>query len=451
MYDPDTNTFELEHGKPLVLLLGNVDHEGVLSMLQASDRQYKQKLLRSSPENWQNIVDYFDDFEITGVLIKLDPHAISLMASEEYQEVSNTLFGRISEKPNLVFIYEALLSGETKKEVWSPYYRDPTEQELNRVLSLLESLDLELMPYRKNAQVTVLAESFLLDTETNLFLRVYVPSGRMWSNETDRLLQLFGEYLSNIRHLSIRLDQQRTHNGIIYEFHGDAPKGENGLSVEFSEFTHFLDICVSDQTAAEAMLVAKRIRKEEVSEILSRYSKEAKRLFIDIKHERERKILTIQQRLESELIDVLPGDIDLTSIKKIVESTVPSSISSVPPLGITQPSESSLVSYNQSGIIMNVSSQIIETVKIVVDEEINGSQNLGVQGQQLLELVHKYGEAKAGELAFAVYEMEDKDVRESDRLKALQKLKNFLSKLRRIGANIAVAVLESYISKYLGL
>ena len=39
MYDPDTDTYELEQDKPLVLLLGNIAHEGVTSMLRASERQ----------------------------------------------------------------------------------------------------------------------------------------------------------------------------------------------------------------------------------------------------------------------------------------------------------------------------------------------------------------------------------------------------------------------------
>jgi len=45
MYDPETGIYELETDKPLILLLGSVGHEGVISTLRAADRQYKSKFL----------------------------------------------------------------------------------------------------------------------------------------------------------------------------------------------------------------------------------------------------------------------------------------------------------------------------------------------------------------------------------------------------------------------
>ena len=70
MYDPKTGVYELEADKPLILLLGKVNHEGVLSKLQASNRQYKSKFLESKVKNWESILKYFDDYVIDAVLIK---------------------------------------------------------------------------------------------------------------------------------------------------------------------------------------------------------------------------------------------------------------------------------------------------------------------------------------------------------------------------------------------
>jgi len=450
MYDPDSGCFELENDKPLVLLLGSIAHEGVLSMLQASDRQYKQKILHSKPKNWQSIVDYFNDFEVVSVLIKLDPHTISLMASEDYQNISKALFGKISVKQNIVFIYEDLLSGKVEIDEWSKFKNKLTEEDLNKVLNMLQSFNLELVPYKRNAQVTVLAESFLQDTEKNLLFRLYVPSSRMWSNETDRLLQLFRDYLSTIGHLSVRLDQQRTDKGIIYEFHGDEPKGEHGLSEDFSEFTRFLDLCVSDQAAAGVLLENKHIDNINVQEILTRYSKEAKRLHVDLKHERERKILSIHQRLESELIDYVPNDVDWAMVKQIVETTVPTLEESGSPLRIIN-SLSRTNSPKAFNVTINVKPQIVETVNGIVAQEINGNQNLGVQGQQLLELVQQYGEERRDELASAVYEINDKGTPVSEQLKASQKLKKFLIEVGRKTGDVAAGVLQKYIEHKLGL
>ena len=450
MYDPDSGCFELENDKPLVLLLGSIAHEGVLSMLQASDRQYKQKILHSKPKNWQSIVDCFNDFEVVSVLIKLDPHTISLMASDDYQNISKALFGKISGKQNIVFIYEGLLSGKVEIDEWSKFKNKLTEEELNKVLDMIQSLNLELVPYQRNAQVTVLAESFLQDTEKNLLFRLYVPSSRMWSNETDRLLQLFRDYLSTIGHLSVRLDQQRTDKGIIYEFHGDEPKGEHGLSEDFSEFTRFLDLCVNDQTAAGVLLENKHIDNINVQEILTRYSKEAKRLHVDLKHERERKILSIHQRLESELIDYVPNDVDWALVKQIVETTVPTLEDSGSPLRLIN-SLSRTDSPKASNVTINVNPQFVETVNGIVAQEINGNQNLGVQGQQLLELVQQYGEERRDELVSAVYEINDKGTPVSEQLKASQKLKKFLIEVGRKTGDVAAGVLQKYIENQLGL
>lgn len=444
MYDQDTNTYELEYDKPLVLLLGNIAREGILSLLQASDRQYKQKILKSKPENWQSIIDYFNNFDVRSVLVKLDKYAISAIASDQYKSFSEILFRKIAQTSNMVFVYEDLLAGKIEKGVWAKYYRQPNEEELSSVLNFLENLDLELIPYSRNAQITVLAESFLTDTEENLLFRLYVPTGRMWSSETDTLLKLFRDYLSSIGQLKVRLDQQQTDKGSIYEFHSDQPKDGNDLTKEFSEFTHFLDLCVNDQTVAESVLSAKNIDQKKIAGILSRYGKEARRLHVDIKQEREIKILNIKHRLESELIDNLPGNIDWNAIGLIVESTVPS------PIGSNFALISPLSKYN-SNLTINVNPQTIGTVHGIVAQEINGNQNLGTHGQELLELVQKYGEEKSVELTSAVYEIEDNTAPKASRLKANQKIKSFLYAVGRKSGDIAVGLLQSYIEKQIGL
>lgn len=49
---------EIPPGLPkesLVLLLGNVDHEGITSALKSGGGQYRKKLLDSRPANWASI------------------------------------------------------------------------------------------------------------------------------------------------------------------------------------------------------------------------------------------------------------------------------------------------------------------------------------------------------------------------------------------------------------
>ncbi len=193
------------------------------------------------------------------------------------------------------------------------------------VNSLLERIGLNVIPYKRNAELTVLALTFLDQTEQNLFFRMYVPSGRMWALEADKLLQLFRDYLSKVSKVNIRLDQYRTDQGTIFEFHGNDENDQIlGISDKFDEFSRFLDLCVSNPSAAEELLKNdKDVDSKVIYEIVERYSKEAKRLVIDLKHERERRMLGVRHRLEAELTEIVPSDFNWQIINHLVDEAIP--------------------------------------------------------------------------------------------------------------------------------
>jgi hypothetical protein len=78
----------LERSKPLVLLLGHIDHEGITSSLKAPGEQYKKKVLDSSIENWHSILRYFDRFKIRALVVKLTPYTYQLISNPEYQQIA---------------------------------------------------------------------------------------------------------------------------------------------------------------------------------------------------------------------------------------------------------------------------------------------------------------------------------------------------------------------------
>jgi hypothetical protein len=447
MYDRETDTFELEKDKPLVLLLGNIGHEGILSTLRTSGRQYKSKYLESQAKNWQSILKYFDKYTIEGVLVKLSPHAISLMVSNEYSGIRESLFQKIGSVPNIVFVYEDILSGHFEDGQW----HRPSEESRNAVLEMLAEHNVHIMPYRRNAEVTIMAESFLSETEQHLIFRLYVPSGRIWSNESDKLLHLFREYLARVTHIKVRLDQYRTDKGVIYEIHSEEIANSTNIGNEFSEFTQFMDLCASDMEAAEQMLKSKDVDQREVVSILSRYSKEAKRLSVDLKHEREQKVLSIKQRLESELVDSIPGGTNWGAIESLVNLVVPQLSGVLGAISVDQesmrlPSPSSMTS-----VTINLNPQIVETVNGVVAQEISGDQHIGPEAQQLLELIKLYAGKDARELASSVHELEDTSAPKPGRLTAKQKLTKFLIDVGSKAGDVAAGVLQTYIEKQLGL
>ena len=448
MYDPETGVYELEADKPLILLLGSVSHEGVLSKLQASNRQYKSKFLESKVKNWESILKYFDDYVIDAVLIKLTPHVITLMASNEYKYVRVKLFKKIGKVSNILFVYEDLLSGEFETHSWID---QPSEEDRNLIFEMLSEHGINVLPYKRNSEVTVMAETFLTETEQNLIFRLYVPTGRLWSNESDKLIQLFRDYLAKVASIKVRLDQYRTDKGVIYEIHSEEVELSAGIDAEFSEFTQFMDLCVADPSAAENMLKEKSVKQKDLMGILSRYSKEAKRLNVDLKHEREQKILSIKHRLESELVDTIPGATDWSSIDAMVNMAVPALSGSKVAIAVDQEPTMLVGNSSHSNITVNVNPQIINTVNGVIAQEIRGDQTIGVEAQQLLGLINKYGGVASQDLASSVHELEDKSAPKSGRFNAKQKLKKFLIEVSKKTGDVAMGVLQSYIEKQLGL
>lgn len=220
---------KLDPTKPTVLLIGSLDYDGILSLLKASKRQYKLRRLESSVKNWLSICEQIEELPIKCVLLKLTSVTYHNLVDPNYAAVRDRLLTHIASVPNMVFTFEALLSDAPDDEVsqrndlesWQYWHGLPPARIREEVNRLLAEYSFEVIPYRQNAELTVLASAFISDTEDGLLFRVYVPSGRIWANETDRLLQLFQDYLARVGHQSVRLDQRRTERGIVYELYGD--------------------------------------------------------------------------------------------------------------------------------------------------------------------------------------------------------------------------------------
>jgi hypothetical protein len=466
----------LERSKPLVLLLGHIDHEGITSSLKASGEQYKKKVLDSSIENWYSILKYFDRFKIRALVVKLTPYTYQLISNPEYQQIAAELFKQTAKVRHIVFVFEDLLrEGESGSPADKPQpasvpgaepgpfsieYNDayagdypfhrPTKQMLHEVNALLREHDLNLVPYTRNAEVTVLATQFLKDALEHLLFRIYVPAGRLWAREVDRLLQLFREYLETTGRKGVRLEQIRTDRGIAYEFHGDEFAEPSSLSVEFQDFSRLLDFCLSDPQQAAAMLQAKSVDADQIAEILTRYSKEARRLQTDLRHDRERKLLSIRQRLESELAEALPSHVSWEMIGKIVESALPEASNMSVAYSVDQKAARLIGEGIKGQTIINVSQQFIETVSGIVAQEIHGDAELNKDDEHLFSLIKKYADKQSVELASSVHTLSDQDVAKASRLASAQKLKAFLFGISSHIGQAAVTVLERYIEKKLG-
>lgn len=452
MPDPEPEgEYVLDPDKPLVLLLGWVDHEGILSSLKATGRQYKKKLLDSSPANWESINAVFHDFKVSAVLGKFTGHVLTLTTRPEYANVREALFKEIGAVPNQVFIYENVVQGEQSDPFRARVDPYPPQAERDAAIDFLRANNIEITPYRTKAEVTVIAESFLDELDKNLIFRLYVPSGRLWSNEADKFLQLFQDYVARVDRLAVRLDQKRTDYGVIYEFHGEAPPGEVTLSTEFQDFSRLMDLCATDSDAAADILKAKSLNPREVSSILERYSKEVRRLQLDIKHDAESKTVSIRHRLESELIDLGPTAKEWEAMTAVVNAMIPNFALALPTPSRSVSVLSSSSHPTPTQVTYNFRPQFVNTLNGVIAEEIHGNQHFAPEHHQLLELIREHGGTQTKQLETAVYEVADKGVDQVDRLRAKQRIKAFLIAAGKKTGDMAFSILQKYIESQIGI
>jgi hypothetical protein len=442
--------YQLDPAKPLVLLLGWVDHEGILSSLKASGRQYKKKLLNSLPANWETTAELFKQFKVTAVVGKIPAHVLGRVVDERYRAAREKLFPAIGSVPNQIFMFEDILEGEQKDKFREEYDPYPKKEVIEEAIAFLQANGVQILPYTTRAEVTVLAEAFLDEVDKNLIFRLYVPSGRLWAGEADRFLQLFQDYLTRVKRLEVRLDQKRTEHGVVYEFHGHPPAGQTNLEADFKEFSRLMTLFDADSEAAAKLLAQKGPNATEIARLISKFSKEAKRLQLDIKHEAEAKAVAIRHRLESELLDIDPTPQEWEQIQVLVNGAVPrpaNMLGGTLALGLaTRP-----ITAQPAQITYNIRPQFIGTVNGVIAEEINGNQHFGPEHHQLMELISQYAGGRSKELETAVYEIADKGVEKVGRLRAKQKLTAFLVELGKKTGDVAFGVLQGYIEKQLGL
>ncbi|EJL6560574.1 hypothetical protein NMS15_003527 [Vibrio cholerae] len=450
----------------IVLFLGNADREGVTAKLKAVGVEYKRKMLESSLKNWDTILDLFNEYEVTSVIVKMTNSTFSVLGNASYSSKLEMLLENLSSKPCLILAHDSLITGKVvdKHQAYSKrvsgfeedydqdydYYYEmftPPPKELVRtVIDKLANYGLSIIPYEKNVELSVLASNFVDQNESNLIFRIYVPSDRMWAHEAEKLLQLFRDYLHKVSGLSVRHEQYKTNQGVVYEFHGEDSIDNLELASKFDEFSSFMDSCISNPEGATALLEAKNINKIEVMGLIERYRKEARRLHVDIKQERERKLLTIRHSLESELADLVQTNHDWAVIDRLVDSCIPRST------GV-----SSALSFDRSAIpplnnlTLNINPQIIETVNGVVAQKINGNQHLGTEARELLELIELYGESNKSILASSVHELVDDSARSEDRISAKHRLKGFLMSIGAKAGDVATGVLQSFIESQIGL
>ena len=134
----------------IVLLLGDIAHEGVTSQLSTAGLSYKRKFLSSSVANWETIVRLFGANNVTMVLGKLTREVYHHLASKDYESVSLKLLKAIANCPHRLFAYEDLIAGKQSEEDdgLDRFWR-PSVKVMQKANARLREHSLDVLPYRK--------------------------------------------------------------------------------------------------------------------------------------------------------------------------------------------------------------------------------------------------------------------------------------------------------------
>lgn len=401
------------------------------------------------------------------------------MCRPEYEEASRALLDALADRSHAVLVHEAVFltdeqraandtpADERSREDAMPDWlsdfsdfsdedralfksereeRDPfrpiSDATRERVNAMLRDRQLNVSPYRTNAERSIIASGFLEDNERHLLFRFYVPSGRLYAQEAESLLGLFREWLGQTGHSRVRQEGYSTAAGQVFEFFSGDGQPESGLSRSFEDFSSFLADCVAMPAAAVARLVANGIAEDAAPIIVSRYATRARRLSLDLKQRREERMLSLKHELENIVLEV--DGVTSKNIEAVLDELLP------PPtaIGIMVGSR---MNPSPSLVVNNINPQFINEVRGSVVQNIAGTVNLGAEAKQLLELIASFGGHERAQLETAVHELEDDGARGDDRVTARGRLKRFLADLGNRGLGVGLNVLQKYVEHKIGI
>jgi hypothetical protein len=214
------------------------------------------------------------------------------------------------------------------------------------------------------------------------------------------------------------------------------------LNAEFRTFSSFLDLCADNPSAAAELIAAAGIDRTTSIYLVDRFGREIRRLQIDLRQERERRIQAIRHSLERELLESgLETVVSDTQLSDLIERLVP---------GTSPPATLALLAGpapapDVAPITVQINQQFITAAESTIIQNVAGTINLGPRAKQLLELVEQFGGQQSTELEAAVHELEDSGAPAVARAKAQRRLKQFLSQLGGIAHDVVIDLLEKYL------
>ena len=456
------------------LFIANTWSESVNEKITATGSRYMRKSLNSGPDNWKTISSLAAGNDCSGVLVKLNAIIIRRIVEGQFFP-GEDLLSSIGSTGHIVFAHESLLGiapekgtardsdsnsddesffdededeDEDEDREW-PSYHFPTlsDETREKFREAVLRHRLNLVPYRTNAELNVLSNAFVDNKNDRLLLRVYVPKDRLWAEEAEKFTDLLHDWLWRVKKYTVKKRSYSTAQGDVFEFHGEDSLTGGAFSTEMREFSDFLELCMNDATRAEQLMVSLGHLGDAGSRLVERYTKQARRLSLDLRHSRDAKMLAIFHALESEALEL---DLDPQQAAALARYDTPSPPAT--PAGVlATPTTPPIVVNNPQNVNFVHDSQFIGRAEGIIAREISGTANYGQDAQELLSLIQSHGEDDKTSLEAAVHELEDEETSSVNKLAAKKKIQAFLfTAAQRIG-DVAIQAGQKYLESKFGL
>ncbi len=481
---PDPTTAMDDSPPPATFLfVGRSNTDAAVSKLKAYGIRYEHKLLESSPANWSKICRMLRNPELDSVIAKFSLPNLNRMVDPSYQEVAKEMVRELGTRRHLVLIYEGILLSEPSNYhhlmtpnfrtyggsgieiagyspdeeipdyehfqaspmLGSEYLSDLSPDNLKSILATFENAGVKVLPYRTNAELSLLTAEFVEDVEHDLLFRVYIPHGRLYAAEAAKVLDLFRDWFNRAGHGQVRQSGYDTSAGSVFELFGDGEIGATDLRGSFGNFEQFLSDCIEFPMRAVESLASHGLSTVEAGAVVNRHAREARRLRRDLDQERERRVMELRHRFELELDDLVESRPNTKSeIAKIVDANVPTTAGLL---------ETALTMGRESPgpVTITIDQRTVNAINSTVVQNVTGSINLSPEAAGILELIAKFAGQEQSSLESAVYELEDVGLKLERRLSARQQIKAFLLRAAPGIGRTTLEVAQKYVESKLGL
>lgn len=430
------------------LILDSIDRGSTYSFLRASDFLISRKILKSSVYNWTTVNELLeiDSEKKTLIVGKFTEPILNRFLDEEYNEVAEELVNKLIERNHIVFIYSDNYHGYFN---FSEGYADPEDvknqridfnQSLKDLIRRLNDKGLNIVTYESLVDLEIASQSFIENIAQGLLLKFYIPNDKFGGVELDKFIILFKDFISSSSDKSVRIHQNRTNHGVICTLYSESSDiSHDDVYGLFDDFTRFMEVCINDPVKAAEILRVQNVPKESIARIVSRHAKEAKRIFLDLKQDKERRLLQARQNLEAELLE---EHIGTSEIARLIESVSPH-VSGI----------KDVISESKVGTLnFNINPQIINRVEGVVAKEFHGQVTLTKEDEQLKLLIEKFSTslAETAELNSSFHEINDPEIAAKEKKFAASRLKNFVLKNGEKIGDIGFSLLTKYLENKMG-